>query len=97
MTVEYSGRAISDLAKAAADSRDRFGEHVAVGLEARIRAVVARIEFSPESGSAVPERPGVRVTPLIEYPYRLFYRILEGGGIRVLHIRHTSRRPGLPR
>jgi plasmid stabilization system protein ParE len=34
----------------------------------------------------------VRVVLLIRYPYKIFYRILQDR-IRILHIRHTSRRP----
>jgi plasmid stabilization system protein ParE len=37
----------------------------------------------------------VRVVPLLRYPYLIFYEITQSGTIRVLHIRHTSRRPWL--
>jgi plasmid stabilization system protein ParE len=40
----------------------------------------------------VEQRPGVRVVPLIRYPYKIFYRIADDT-VRILHIRHTSRRP----
>ncbi len=34
----------------------------------------------------------MHVIPLIRYPYKIFYRVFEDA-IRVLHIRHASRRP----
>ena len=34
----------------------------------------------------------MHVIPLVRYPYKIFYRILADR-IRILHIRHTSRRP----
>jgi toxin ParE1/3/4 len=87
MRVEYSNRATADLRKASADSL-KFGDAV----EARIRAVIAHIAEHPDAAERVGERPGVHVVPLIRFPYKIFYRVLEDR-IRVLHIRHTSRRP----
>ena len=92
MKVEYTNRALADLRKISADSRAVFGEAVAAALEARLRAVVRHITERPESAPRVVERPGVRVFPLIRYPYKIFYRVLDDG-VRILHIRHTSRRP----
>ena len=92
MRVEYSNRALSDLHKVAADSRRRFGDGVAAALEARIRTTVERIRQMPESAPQLAERPAIRVVLLGRYPYKIFYRIF-GDGVRILHIRHTSRRP----
>ena len=91
MKVEYSNRATSDLQKIAADSR-AFGVAVALAVEARISSVIAHIAQNPLASPEVHDRPGVHVIPLIRYPYVIFYRVL-GDRIRVLHIRHTSRRP----
>ena len=91
MKVEYSNRATADLRKASADSL-AFGNVVAAALEARIQGVVAHIAEHPEAAKRVAERPGVHVVPLIRYPYRIFYRVLRDR-VRILHIRHTSRRP----
>lgn len=76
MKVEYSRRATADLRKVGADSR-AFGEAVAAAVEARIRKTVERIAEGPEAAPRVVERPGVRVVPLVRYPYRIFYRVLE--------------------
>jgi plasmid stabilization system protein ParE len=69
-----------------------FGDAVALALEARIRDIVAHISENPEAAPRVTERDGVRMFPLTYYPYKLFYRVLVDR-VRILHIRHTSRRP----
>ncbi len=91
MKVEYSRRALADLAKAGQDSRASFGFAVAQAVERRLREVVARIEGAPGSGRELSARPGVHVIPLVKYPYKIFYEIV-GEKIEILHIRHTSRR-----
>jgi toxin ParE1/3/4 len=91
MKVEFSKRAAADLRKVSADSRV-FGEAVATAVEIRIRQVIAHIAARPEVAARVIERPGMHVIPLIRYPYKIFYRVLEDR-VRILHIRHTSRRP----
>jgi len=91
MNVEYTNQALIDLRKISADSR-AFGESVAVTLEARIRTIIAHIAEHPEAAATIADRPSIRVVPLIRYPYKIFYRILNDR-VRILHIRHTSRRP----
>ena len=59
-------------------------------LERRIRDVIARVARWPKSARGVRGRPGVRVVPLLRYPYKIFYRI-TGEGIEILHIHHTAR------
>jgi plasmid stabilization system protein ParE len=61
-------------------------------VAARIQEVVARLARLPESGRPVTDRPGIRVAPLLRYRYNIFYAV-TGDSIRILHIRHTSRRP----
>jgi plasmid stabilization system protein ParE len=56
----------------------------------RFHAVIARISRWPESAQEVAERPGVRVVPLIRYPYKIFYRI-SNGTVEVLHVHHAAR------
>ena len=91
MNVEYTTRAVADLRKVAADSR-LYGEAVAAAVEARIRQIIAQIAEHPKGAPSVEERPGVHVIPLIRFPYKIFYRVLPDR-VRILHIRHTSRRP----
>ncbi|MBV9529728.1 MAG: type II toxin-antitoxin system RelE/ParE family toxin [Bradyrhizobium sp.] len=95
MKVEYSNRATSDLRKVASDSRRIFGEKVAAELGRRIEEIVERIRRAPESAPKVDQRSGVRVVLLIRYPYKILYRVLPDR-IRILHVRHTSRRPWRP-
>ena len=92
MKVEFTERAVTDLRNVSADSRQRFGDAVAAALERRIQEIVAHIANFPEGAPEVIMRPGVRFASLGRYPYRIFYRILENR-VRILHIRHTSRRP----
>jgi plasmid stabilization system protein ParE len=92
MTVEYSRRALTDLRDIAAYYAS--SDHPAVGeaVAARIQEVTARLEAAPRSGRPVAEREGVRVVPLLRHSYNIFYT-LAGGTVRVIHIRHSSRRP----
>jgi toxin ParE1/3/4 len=91
MKVEYSKRATADLRKVSADSR-AFGDAIAAAVEKKIRETIAHLADHPEAYAPVAERPGMRVVPLVRYPYKIFYRV-RIDGIRILHIRHTSRRP----
>jgi plasmid stabilization system protein ParE len=95
MKVEYSRRAVADLRRISGDSHRMFGDRVAAALELRIRAIVEQIRNAPESAPRVDERPGMCVVQLIRYPYKIFYRIFEDR-VRILHIRHTARRPWSP-
>jgi len=92
MKVEYSRRAVADLRKISADSRRTFGNRVVEALESRIRTVVERISREPLSAPKVEQLPGIHVVSLIRYPFKIFYRIIDDR-IRILHIRHTARRP----
>jgi toxin ParE1/3/4 len=61
-------------------------------LEARIRDVVTNVADYPERAPRVEGRPGMRVVPLVRYPFKIFYRIF-GDTVRIVHIRHATRRP----
>lgn len=92
MNVAYAPRAAADLARIAAYSRKEFGPAVAGALETFIRATIARLALVPESGQRVPQRPGVRVVPLVRYPFKIFYTT-RNDAIIILHVRHAARRP----
>jgi len=53
-------------------------------------AVERRIGRWPQSAREVVGRAGVRVVPLIRYPYKIFYRVMPDA-VEVLHIRHSAR------
>lgn len=93
MKVEFTNRAVGDLRKISAQSRKEFGAPVAAALELRIRNVVEQISSAPESAPRVEQRSGMRVVQLVRYPFKIFYRIISDDTVRILHIRHTSRRP----
>jgi plasmid stabilization system protein ParE len=93
MSVEYSRRAITDLKEISDYYLSRAGNEVARRFEARLKAVLDRVAKRPETAPAVIQRPGVRVALVSGFPYKVFYRPLDEGRIRVLHIRHMARRP----
>ena len=92
MKVEYSRRALTDLRDIAAYYISSDNPMVGEAVAARIQEVVARLELAPRSGRPVPDREGVRVAPLLRYSYNIFYAVI-GETLRIVHIRHTSRRP----
>jgi toxin ParE1/3/4 len=92
MRVEYSRRALTDLRDIAAYYASSDNPAVGEAVAARVQEVVARLETVPRSGRLVPEREGVRVAPLLRYSYNVFYAVI-GQTVRIVHIRHTSRRP----
>lgn len=92
MKVEFTNRATADLRKISSESRAAFGRAVAEQLESRIRTVIEHIAKRPDIAPRVVELPGMRVFPLIRYPYKIFYRVLPEK-VRIVHIRHTARRP----
>jgi addiction module RelE/StbE family toxin len=92
MNVNYAPRAQADLSEIAEYSRKTFGPAVASALETYIRATVARITAMPESGISVSEREGIRVVPLVRFPFRIFYTVAKDT-VTILHVRHTRRRP----
>jgi plasmid stabilization system protein ParE len=92
MNIVYAPRATSDLEQIGIHSGRAFGQAVAVALETFIRATIARIAVMPESGLRVPGRPGVRVVPLVRYPFKVFYTV-ERDALTILHVRHAARHP----
>jgi toxin ParE1/3/4 len=89
MRVEYTRQSLADLRKIAAYSR-AFGDHVALAVELRIRSVIAHISQHPKAAAPVAERPGMRVAPLIRYPYKIFYRVL-GDRVNTSHPAHCTK------
>ena len=63
---------------------------VALSFQQRLRTVLQRIGKWPKSAEEVEQRPGVRVAPLIRYPYKIFYQATTDA-VEILHIHHTAR------
>jgi toxin ParE1/3/4 len=59
-------------------------------VAASIRDAVAQLGDQPHSGYRT-DNPEVRVTFVVRYPYKIFYRVHDDV-VEILHIRHTSRR-----
>jgi toxin ParE1/3/4 len=92
MNVEYSNRAVVDLRRLAAESRQEYGDLVAAELEAYLRKIISQLANDPMSRPPVFGRRGVHAAALVRYPYKLFYRVFDDR-VRILHIRHTAQRP----
>lgn len=93
MSVEYTRRALADVARISGYYFSRAGAATAEKFEQRLRAVVERVERRPQTAPAVEGQTDLRVTPMLTFPYKVFFQELGPGKIRVLHIRHMSRRP----
>lgn len=93
MKVEFTNRAVRDLrAKSALTAAVSLAIRIAAALELRLREIVAQIAQAPESAPGVEQWPGMRVVPLVPYPFKVFYRMVDGT-VMIVHIRHTARRP----
>lgn len=92
MKVEYSERAVSDLRRIADYHTQLDDSRIGESIAARIREVVAGVMDYPERGRPIEGRQGVRVVLLLQYRYKVFYKVAEET-VRIVHIRHTSRRP----
>jgi toxin ParE1/3/4 len=89
MRVIYTDEALRDLD----GILTYIGKHypgVSVSFENRLRATVRRIAAWPESAPRIEQRMGVRVVPLLPYPYRLFYRVTVDT-VEILYLHHAAR------
>ncbi len=93
MTVEYVRRAVIDVRNIAEYYEDVGTAGLGDRIATHLGEVIARIEAYPRSGRPVSGRAGLRLVSVRRYPYLIFYEIPEPGTVRILHIRHTSRRP----
>jgi toxin ParE1/3/4 len=64
----------------------------ATKVASRIRATADLLATTPRIGRTT-DRPGIFVLTMARYPYVIFYRLIpRKGQVRVIRIRHTSRR-----
>ena len=89
MTIVYTAGARADIDDIIRYSKQHFPAQLPQ-LEARLMAVLERIECFPRSAPRIAKRDGVRVVPLLRYPFRIFYREIPSG-VEVLYVRHTAR------
>jgi plasmid stabilization system protein ParE len=90
MRVVYTDDALADLDEIL-DYIDANYPAISSAFRQRLRAVTVRIGVWPESAEIVRQRSGVRMVPLIRYPYRIFYRIGDDA-VEILHVHHAARR-----
>jgi toxin ParE1/3/4 len=89
MKVVFTVEALDDLDRILAYIAANYPT-ISEAFQIRLRAVLARIGKWPESAQEVAERPGVRVVPLIRYPYKVFYQTTNDA-VEILHIHHAAR------
>jgi plasmid stabilization system protein ParE len=89
--ITYSPRAVADLA-GIGDYLYERNPWAAAAVERRIRTIVELAGQFPASGRTLEQRSIVRVIPLGNYPYLVFYTV-SGEELIILHIRHSAREP----
>jgi plasmid stabilization system protein ParE len=90
MTVGYSTRALADLEDILTflqRRNPRAAAAIMTAIEDRISLLTTFPFMAPET-----DEPGVREVSLVRYPYKIYYEMV-GERVRILHIRHTRRRP----
>jgi toxin ParE1/3/4 len=91
--VRYTLRARADL--------EQIYDYLDKRAPAAARSIKSAIERQIRSLSAFPfmasttDDPDVRALTLTQHPYKIYYEVV-GENVRILHIRHTSRRPMRP-
>jgi toxin ParE1/3/4 len=62
-------------------------------VNARIKNSIARLAVFPYS-CRESDRPGIRVLPIVGYPYLVFYSVDDATEeVRILRVRHSARDP----
>jgi len=89
MKVVFTDEALRDLDETLTFIASNYPA-ISASFERRLRAVMARIGRWPESAQEVEQRPGVRMVPLVRYPYRVFYQVTTAA-VEILHIHHAAR------
>ncbi len=87
MKVVYTDEALHNLDEILAFIAANYPT-VLAAFELRLRAVERRIGRWPHSATEVEQRPGVRVVPLLRYPYKVFYQV-TADAVEIVYIHHT--------
>jgi plasmid stabilization system protein ParE len=95
MKVVYTEEALRNLDGIHNYIRDNYPT-ISDAFHLRLQFVVARIAKWPESAQEVADQSGVRVVPLVRYPYKVFYRAANQT-VEILYIHHSARNTSLNR
>jgi toxin ParE1/3/4 len=89
MKVVYTEEALENLAGTLTYISSNYPT-VYEAFQIRLQSVISRISRWPDSAQQVAGRPGVRVAPLLRFPYKVFYR-RTGETIEILYVHHSAR------
>lgn len=89
MNVVYTEEALRDLDEILTFIASNYPT-VSIAFEQRLHAVEKRVGRWPLSAEEVTQRPGIRVVPLLRYPYKIFYQVTMER-VEILHIHHVAR------
>jgi toxin ParE1/3/4 len=90
MKLVFTVPALVDLDEALAYTAERYPRSLAA-LRTRLDAALEHVQTYPKSGRVLENAPGVRVVPLLRFPFRIFYRE-SAARIEILHIHHSARK-----
>lgn len=90
MKVRWSARALAQLA-AAHDYLLKENPPAARTFLESVEKVVGIMRDFPGIGVETDE-PGIRMFPLVRFRYLIFYQVRQGEELRILRIRHASRK-----
>ena len=90
MRVRYSPRARGDLEAI----YSYLDQHSSSGARSVKNTIERRIKCLADTPFIAPatDEPGVYELSIVRYPYKVYYRV-EIDEVRIVHIRHASRRP----
>jgi addiction module RelE/StbE family toxin len=88
--IRWTDQAVADLAAIRVFIEQDSPHYSSVVITRLIRAV-DRLNHFPKSGRAVPEFEHQAVREIIEWPYRIIYRLLRDDEIHILTIHHGAR------
>jgi toxin ParE1/3/4 len=91
MRVVFTDEALNDLDEILSFIAAHYPT-VTSSFQQRLRTVLQRIGTWPKSAEEVEQRPGVRVVPLVRYPYKIFYQTTPEA-VEILHLHHAARQP----
>lgn len=90
MRVRWNKRALTQLRAA----HEWIKKENAVAAREFVEAVMALVDLLGEyPGIGVKtDEPGIAMFPLVRYRYLIYYKVLRGGEVRIIRVRHASRR-----